>query len=216
MADKIREYAAARITIRYDIRRCIHASECVRRLPKVFDVNRRVWIDATQGSPEEIVEAVQHCPTGALHFRREDGGAPEQVAQRNEVRSSTDGPLYLHGDLEIHTSSGVVHDTRAALCRCGASLNKPFCDNSHLRIGFRDRGDVSLAASSASQGASGPLRVLPHENGPFVIEGAFTLVGGDGATTVNCAPRTAFCRCGQSRNKPFCDGSHSQTGFTAP
>ena len=215
MADKIREYAAQRITIRYDIKRCIHASECVRRLPQVFDVNRRVWIDATQGSPEEIAEVVQHCPTGALHFRREDGGPPEQAAQRNEARIGTDGPLYLRGNLEIHTSSGVVHDTRAALCRCGASLNKPFCDNSHLRIGFRDPGNVSLA-SSAAQGGPGPLRVLPRENGPFLVEGAFTLVSGDGVTNVDCAARTAFCRCGQSRNKPLCDGSHAQTGFTAP
>ena len=101
------------------------------------------------------------------------------------------------------------------LCRCGQSRNKPFCDNSHLRIGFRDPGNVSLASGGA-QGAPGTLRVLPRENGPFLVEGAFTLVSGDSATSVDCAARTAFCRCGQSRNKPFCDGSHAQSGFTAP
>jgi len=50
-----------------------------------------------------------------------------------------DGPLQLRGNLEIvsGTGRGIANLTRARLCRCGASRTKPFCDESHRRIGFR-------------------------------------------------------------------------------
>ena len=48
------------------------------------------------------------------------------------------GPFYLRGDFEIRRLDGPAlrRDTRAALCRCGLSKNKPYCDNSHLEVGF--------------------------------------------------------------------------------
>src|ERR1700730_13943015 len=82
----LRRYDAEDITISYDVKRCIHAEECVRGLPRVFDPGRRIWVDATQASAEEIAHIVQHCPTGALHFRRTDGGVEEPPPGRNEVR----------------------------------------------------------------------------------------------------------------------------------
>lgn len=136
MRSKVREYYGEGITVSYDVRRCIHAHECVRGLPRVFDVKRRVWIDATQASPDEIAAVVEQCPTGALHFRRNDHGTNEAIPERTELRVVPDGPLYLRGNLEILTPAGVVHETRAALCRCGATSNKPFCDGSHDKIGF--------------------------------------------------------------------------------
>lgn len=214
MRGRIREYDADRITISYDLGRCIHAHECVRGLPRVFDVERRVWVDATQAGPEAIAEVVARCPTGALHFRRKDGGLVEAVPEQNQAQVLRDGPVYLRGDLQIHTQAGVIHDTRAALCRCGASRNKPFCDNSHDGAGFRDIGSVSPASRSVGP-SSGPLRVLPQGNGPCLIEGAFTVSSGDGTTVVTCGPATSLCRCGHSANKPFCDGSHSVAGFAA-
>jgi len=49
------------------------------------------------------------------------------------------------------------------------------------------------------------------ENGPYVIEGDFTLVDANG----NEVPlsKRALCRCGGSTTKPFCDGTHSKIGF---
>src|SRR6266550_612854 len=136
-SNKVRRYDAEDITISYDLKRCIHAEECVRGLPRVFDPGRRVWVDATQANAGEIANTVQRCPTGALHFRRTDGGSEEATPGRNEVRITPDGPLYFWGELEIHTPTAVLNETRAALCRCGASRNKPFCDNSHERVAFR-------------------------------------------------------------------------------
>jgi CDGSH-type Zn-finger protein len=128
------------------------------------------------------------------------------------VQITSDGPLYFRGELEIHTPTAVVKETRAALCRCGASRNKPFCDNSHEDIAFR-ASDGSGITATAGETEGGLLRVMPATNGPCVVEGALTLVSNNGLTRAVCGPRIAFCRCGQSRNKPFCDGSHVNAGF---
>jgi CDGSH-type Zn-finger protein len=169
-------------------------------------------VDATQANAGEIANTVQRCPTGALHFRRTDGGAEEPTPGNNEVRITPDGPLYFRGELEINTPTAVLKETRAALCRCGASRNKPFCDNSHEDIAFRAAGESRITASTGdTQG--GLLRVMPATNGPCVVEGSLTLVSNNGLTRAACGPRVAFCRCGHSRNKPFCDGSHVSTGF---
>lgn len=54
-----------------------------------------------------------------------------------------------------------------------------------------------------------------RDNGPFVIEGAFTLNDADGNSfpLSTDKPAIALCRCGHSKNKPFCDGSHKECNF---
>ena len=56
-----------------------------------------------------------------------------------EIKPLTNGPLQVKGNLEICAGTGrnVDRVTTARLCRCGGSKNKPFCDNTHLKIGFR-------------------------------------------------------------------------------
>lgn len=56
-----------------------------------------------------------------------------------QIEPELDGPLQFRGNLEITSGTGRVVSrlTQARLCRCGASNTKPFCDNSHARIGFR-------------------------------------------------------------------------------
>jgi len=51
-------------------------------------------------------------------------------------------------------------------------------------------------------------------DGPIYVKGGIDIVDGEGALKLRDV-RVAFCRCGASRNKPFCDGSHKETGFTA-
>jgi CDGSH-type Zn-finger protein/uncharacterized Fe-S cluster protein YjdI len=213
-SQKLRRYDGEDITISYDVKRCIHAEECVRGLPRVFDPGRRVWVNATQANAGEIAKTVQRCPTGALHFRRTDGGMEEAIPRCNEVRITPDGPLYFRGELEIHTPTGMLKETRAALCRCGASRNKPFCDNSHEGIAFRSSDESGMTATARGT-EGGLLRVMPATNGPSIVEGSLTLVSNDGRTRTACGPRVAFCRCGHSRNKPFCDRSHVKAGFRA-
>ena len=135
---KIREYQGEGIVVRYDVLRCIHAAECVKGLPAVFDPQRRPWIDATAGEAHDIAAVVARCPTGALQFERTDG-VGEAVPREVSIDVVADGPLMVHGEIEVvdHNGEVVCRDTRIALCRCGASSNKPFCDNSHTRVGFR-------------------------------------------------------------------------------
>jgi CDGSH-type Zn-finger protein len=56
-----------------------------------------------------------------------------------------------------------------------------------------------------------------RENGPLVVEGAFQLVDHQGNvfSAVSEKPAVALCRCGHSKNKPFCDGTHRTCGFVA-
>ena len=60
-----------------------------------------------------------------------------------------------------------------------------------------------------------PTRITPQTNGSLRIEGDFEIVDPMGAA-FGLAGRTVItlCRCGQSQNKPFCDGSHNRVGFT--
>jgi hypothetical protein len=55
------------------------------------------------------------------------------------IDPETDGPLRVRGNLEITSGTGrvVARVTQAKLCRCGGSGNKPFCDGTHAKIGFR-------------------------------------------------------------------------------
>jgi CDGSH-type Zn-finger protein len=78
------------------------------------------------------------CSTGALHFERLDGGPQEAVPEETTITERPNGPLYVRGRLKIRRQDGSVREeTRVALCRCGQSANKPFCDGTHRRIGFR-------------------------------------------------------------------------------
>jgi CDGSH-type Zn-finger protein len=62
---------------------------------------------------------------------------------------------------------------------------------------------------------SEPLVIRCRENGPLVIHGSFKLVDhlGNAYPLPTDKENVALCRCGQSKNKPFCDGSHRQCGF---
>jgi CDGSH-type Zn-finger protein len=74
-----------------------------------------------------------------LHFERLDDGPQEPQPEATTIDVRLNGPLYIRGRLRIVGSGGrlVREDTRLALCRCGHSENKPFCDGSHRQAGFR-------------------------------------------------------------------------------
>jgi uncharacterized Fe-S cluster protein YjdI/CDGSH-type Zn-finger protein len=147
-----REYRSERISVLWFAERCIHSGECIRAQPAVFDTRRRPWIVLEEASADEVAEAVLRCPTGALHFRRHDGGPEEAAGEAIEVRTVRHGPYFLRGPATVTEESGRVirSDTRMALCRCGESRHMPFCDNSHRAIGFRD---PALRAEPPDEGA---------------------------------------------------------------
>lgn len=133
-----REYRTQQIAVFWEPKLCIHSGNCVRGLPRVFNPKARPWIAVDAATADQIADVVQRCPTGALHFERLDGGAQEPVAAMTTIEPRPNGPLYVRGHVRILGPDGSLlrEDTRMALCRCGHSENKPFCDGSHLRVGF--------------------------------------------------------------------------------
>lgn len=217
MSENVREYNGESITITYDVRRCIHAAECTRGLPNVFDSHKRPWVNPDAADADAIAEVIMRCPTGALHFQRHDQGPAEPLPDANTITVTADGPLYLRGDIEITTPDGTraLKDTRVALCRCGATSNKPFCDGSHARVGFQDAGTgFANRLKPVDPAARGPLRITLAANGPLLLEGVAEVRSADGQTKY-VGSKGALCRCGSSRSKPFCDGSHARVGFTS-
>lgn len=217
MSDKIREYAGDDIVIKFDARRCIHAAECVKGLPGVFERGRRPWVDANAATPDRTAEVIMRCPTGALKFQRRDGGGEEPTPAENSVRLEPDGPCYATGDIEIVDGEGSIQlsDTRVAFCRCGASQNKPFCDGRHSDAGFRAPGTLPDERPADQEITSGQkLTVTPLANGSLLLQGPVTIRDAEGRDEVT-RMKISLCRCGASKKKPFCDGSHKATGFTA-
>jgi uncharacterized Fe-S cluster protein YjdI len=129
--DLTREYRNDEIAVRWYAKRCIHSAACIRKAPRVFDPRRRPWIDLDAGETQRIIAAVEACPTGALEYM--SAGGPPQTSSETKVQVVADGPLFLRGNIKIVGENGNVirESTRVALCRCGKSANKPFCDNSH-------------------------------------------------------------------------------------
>ncbi len=211
---KIREYKGESIIVRYDVRRCIHEEECVHGLPDVFNANRKPWIDADGASADEVERVVRQCPTGALQFERTDRAGKESPSEGNTARVGEDGPLYLSGDIEIvdYEHNLISCETRVALCRCGASQDKPFCDGSHTQAGFKDAGALSEDAKIGPPEGIGKIRIRLRPNGPLLFEGDLEICGKDQKVE---AGRGAFCRCGASDRKPLCDGTHNKIEFQA-
>jgi len=132
----VREYSTPEIVVEWQPRLCFHSHNCIRALPKVFDPDARPWVRLELASADEVDAAVAQCPSGALRARR--AGAAESRAEPLEVEASAAGPLLLRGGVRVLDAEGNVlyEGERAALCRCGGSQNKPFCDGTHKTIGF--------------------------------------------------------------------------------
>ncbi len=209
---KPRSYPGTAIEIRFDAGRCIHARNCYLKLPQVFDPGRRPWVDPDAAPAEEIAAMVRTCPSGALTYARRDGGAEEAPPGINRMALLENGPNALHGRLVVDG----VQMTRATLCRCGQSKAMPFCDHSHVEAGFRATGEPEASGKDAPGADPGAvLEIVPCENGPLKARGPLEITSGTGRR-VHRGTRAFLCRCGQSKNKPFCDGSHKAAGFAAP
>ena len=137
--ERIYQNRQGEIGVSWEPKLCIHAGYCFRGLPEVFQPESRPWVKIDSATAEKIAEVVMTCPTGALHFERLDGGPQEPQPEETTIDARPNGPLYVRGRIRITGPGGrlIREDTRVALCRCGQSDNKPFCDGSHRRVGFR-------------------------------------------------------------------------------
>lgn len=200
-------------TIRFDGRLCIHARRCVLAEPTVFKANvEGPWIDPDAADVEALMRVAINCPSGAIKVTRQDGGAEEANPKVNTVTVRENGPLAIHAEIEL---AGERIGTRATLCRCGQSKNKPYCDGSHVEAKFVSTGEPPSEQSKPLPKRDGVLSITPYQNGPLGLAGPIEIISGTGRT-INRVERAALCRCGHSARKPFCDGSHARHQFTAP
>ena len=168
------------------------------------------------------------------------------------VTPMPNGPYVVKDLPALANQKGPIEMAKStiALCRCGKSATKPFCDGAHAASGFSsdkdaDRRDDAvdryegegvviednrgvcahaarctdglpavfkygqepwIDATGATREEVGDPAVFVAPNGPYVVTGADLADAdlGEGAT----AKKLTLCRCGLSKNKPFCDGSH--------
>lgn len=210
---KVEEVRGKLVTLRFDAQKCIHSRACVLSRPDVFVPNvAGEWIHPDAATPEEIAELAHSCPSGAITYERTDGGPAEAPPRVNLIRIRENGPLAVHAELTLEGHGATL---RATLCRCGRSANKPYCDGAHNAAGFTATGEPATKPSEPLARRDGPLTITPAENGPLLVSGPAELVSGTGRTLDRC-DKAALCRCGQSANKPYCDGTHRKVGFVAP
>lgn len=75
-------------------------------------------------------------------------------------------------------------------------------------------GALSIESGNKAAGPKeSAVRAEVLRDGPLLVHGDMTVVDAEGKTTAH-EGATAFCRCGASKNKPYCDGSHKTVGFS--
>ena len=206
----VEEIEGADMTLLYEGKKCIHSRFCVTGAPKVFLANvKGPWIYPDAMPVDALVEIAHACPSGAIRYRRKDGKPDEGAPPVNLVSIREAGPYAVRADLRL---DGQAIGYRATLCRCGASRNKPFCDGSHHKVNFSASGEPPTSAADMLPARDGVLQIDPQTDGPLQVRGNLEITSGTGRV-VSRVVNTRLCRCGGSKNKPFCDGTHATIGF---
>ncbi len=206
-------YPGEKMDVQWNGKLCIHIGECGRAKGELFVTGRKPWCQPDLAPNEEVEDVIARCPTGALTYRDKTGSKTEEPVPENSIHVAYNGPLYVRGDLGIEGApeEALGLAFRAALCRCGQSKNKPFCDNSHDAAGFKDFGAVGDTGPGFEE-KGGKLTIAPLQDGPLIAKGNVTISSGSGRAAWR-GKQVALCRCGASKNKPFCDGTHKEVGF---
>ena len=136
---KVYPFEGKEIDTTWDGRLCIHVQECTRAKGGLFKSGRKPWGQPDLGEADYVARVVERCPTGALTYSRKGGGAEEKAPAANRIMLANNGPLYVSGELTVDGAKDDMPGAqfRVALCRCGDSKNKPFCDGSHKPAGFK-------------------------------------------------------------------------------
>jgi CDGSH-type Zn-finger protein/uncharacterized Fe-S cluster protein YjdI len=199
------------LTLIYEGRKCIHSRFCVTLGPGVFIANvKGPWINPDSMPTERLAEIAHLCVSGAIRYRRKDGGADEGPPPVNLISVRENGPYALRADIRLDGTSSTNY--RFTLCRCGASKSKPFCDGSHNDIRFTASGEPATTKADMLAVRDGPLEVSPLTDGPLQLRGNVEIISGTGRVVARLES-ARLCRCGGSSTKPFCDGSHAKIGF---
>lgn len=112
------------------------------------DPDGSIWALVAQTDNPNVQDAVKrmagNCPSGRLVVWDKSTGQPDEPTLKQSIGLVEDpvagvsGPLWARGGIAIQSADGQTYEVRnrVTLCRCGASSNKPFCDGSHVPVGF--------------------------------------------------------------------------------
>ncbi|MCZ3389332.1 MAG: CDGSH iron-sulfur domain-containing protein [Actinomycetia bacterium] len=116
-------FGSGEVTFEDDRGLCVHAGFCGNKVTNAWKLAAREDLDGTEAT--QLVAMAQHCPSGAISIKVTDGDL--KPALPTEVVLVPDGPLWATGGVTVERSGGVALEARnrLALCRCGASKNKP-------------------------------------------------------------------------------------------
>jgi uncharacterized Fe-S cluster protein YjdI len=133
-----KHYNNGEVTVVWQPHMCMHSAICFKELPSVFDPRKRPWITPEGATTNDIVAQVNKCPSGALSYFRNDEMENPTVDVETIVEVSENGPLLVYGNIKIKDAQGneTIKYKTTALCRCGQSANKPYCDGTHRKVGF--------------------------------------------------------------------------------
>jgi uncharacterized Fe-S cluster protein YjdI len=132
------------ITVVWKPKACIHSTLCWKGLIDVFNPRVKPWVKMSGASTAKIIDQVRKCPSGALSYYLNSIGTKDdmilsEAASILKIQVTPNGPLLVNSECLIIHSNG-QEETRkgsVALCRCGSSQNKPYCDGSHGKINFQ-------------------------------------------------------------------------------
>lgn len=122
--------------------RCAFARFCHTERGMIWNVTEE---DRDPQARELAVKAAKECPAGRLVMMDKEGNVLEEtfepeilILQDPEKRSSAG--IYVKGPVTVEAADGSEYEVRnrVALCRCGKSGNKPFCDASHVQVFYND------------------------------------------------------------------------------
>ena len=136
----VKEYSNGELTVVWKPQKCIHAAICVKTLPEVYRPEEKPWIQAENASTKALMDQIDKCPSGALSYYLNNKSElkEEAMSEGTKVEVMSNGPLLVHGMLEVTGTDGQTETKKrtTAFCRCGASANKPYCDGEHNKINF--------------------------------------------------------------------------------
>jgi CDGSH-type Zn-finger protein len=138
--DRREDHQGREVTIHDNRGICSHAGFCTAGQPSVFTSDREPWIDPNGATAEGIIETIRKCPSGALSYSV-DGVEHRDQRRDPEIVVAKDGSYCVRGGIELKDEllGDGASKEHYALCRCGASKNKPMCDGTHWYLEFGDQ-----------------------------------------------------------------------------
>ncbi len=137
--DITKKYVKEDLTILWRPKKCIHAAVCVKMLPEVYNPQERPWLKPENATVAQLKAQIEACPSGALGWEMVGEKNQEQEVAGVQATVRENGPLLVKGQLEVTGIDGQkeMKSGMTAICRCGASQNKPYCDGAHAKISFK-------------------------------------------------------------------------------